>query len=70
MEKNIKKVLRTPDIHFKNLPLWNYEPNYFTSKLYDMEVRMAYYDLGDKSAEETIILPHGMSAWSYLNRHL
>ena len=70
MEKNIKKVLRTPDRYFKNLPLWDYEPKYFTSKLYDMEVRMAYYDLGDKSAEETIILPHGMSAWSYLNRRM
>lgn len=66
----MKKVLRTPDIHFENLPLWDYEPEYFTSKLYDMEVRIAYYVLGDKSATETIVLTHGMSAWSYLNRRM
>lgn len=41
-------------------------PQYFTSKLYGQEVRIAYYDLGEKDAEETILLPHGMSAWSYL----
>lgn len=66
----MKKVLRTPDIHFKNLPLWDYEPEYFTSKLYDMKVRIAYYVLGDKSSTETIVLTHGMSAWSYLNRRM
>ena len=32
-------VLRTPDECFANLPLWNYEPSYFTSRLYGMEVR-------------------------------
>ena len=64
------KVLRTPDKHFKNLPLWNYEPHYFTSKLYDLEVRIAYYDLGNKEAKETLVLPHGMSAWSYLYRRM
>ena len=63
-------VLRTPDACFDNLPLWNYEPQYFTSRLYGLEVRIAYYDLGDKGAEETILLTHGMSAWSYLNRRM
>ena len=56
-------VLRTPDEHFANLPLWPYEPKYFTSKLYDMDVRIAYYDLGPRDAKETIVLTHGMSAW-------
>jgi haloalkane dehalogenase len=65
-----KKVLRTPDECFENLPLWNYEPSYFTSKLYDLEVRIAYYDLGNKEAQETLVLPHGMSAWSYLYRRM
>jgi haloalkane dehalogenase len=63
-------VLRTPDACFDNLPLWDYEPQYFTSKLYGLDVRMAYYDLGDKGAEETILLTHGVSAWSYLNRRM
>jgi hypothetical protein len=31
-------VLRTPDECFADLPLWDYEPSYFVSKLYDMEV--------------------------------
>ena len=35
-----------------------------------LEVRIAYYDLGEKGAEETILLTHGMSAWSYLYRRM
>jgi haloalkane dehalogenase len=63
-------VLHTPDACFDNLPLWDYEPQYFTSTLYGLEVRIAYYDLGEKGAEETILLTHGMSAWSYLYRRM
>ncbi|MEM7536386.1 MAG: haloalkane dehalogenase [Chloroflexota bacterium] len=63
-------VLRTPDECFDDLPLWNYEPQYFTSTLYGMDVRIAYYDLGNPDAEETLLLTHGMSAWSYLNRRM
>ena len=63
-------VLRTPDACFDHLPLWDYEPSYFTSRLYGMDVRMAYYDLGKRDAVETIILTHGMSAWSYLSRRM
>jgi haloalkane dehalogenase len=63
-------VLRTPDACFDNLPLWDYEPQYFKSTLYGLEVRIAYYDLGEKDADETILLTHGMSAWSYLNRRM
>ena len=59
-------VLRTPEACFDNLPLWNYEPQYFTSTLYGLKVRIAYYDLGEEEAEETILLTHGMSSWSYL----
>ena len=28
------------------------------------QVRIAYYDLGDAKAENTVILTHGMSGWS------
>ena len=63
-------VLRTPDARFDNLPLWDYEPQYFTSTLYGLEVRIAYYDLGEEGAEETILLTHGMSSWSYLYRRM
>jgi haloalkane dehalogenase len=63
-------VLRTPAAHFENLPGWPYQPEYFTSTLYGMEVRIAYYDIGAPSAAETLVLTHGMSAWSYLNRRM
>jgi haloalkane dehalogenase len=65
-----RSVLRIPDACFNNLPLWDYEPQYFTSMLYGLEVRIAYYDLGEKGAEETILLTHGVSAWSYLYRRM
>ena len=65
-----KSVLRTPDSYFSALPLWDYEPQYFTSRLYGLDVRMAYYDLGNKESDEIILLTHGMSAWSYLNRRM
>lgn len=70
IKSSIMSILRTPDICFDNLPLWEYEPHYFTSTLYGMKVRIAYYDLGDKDAEETILLTHGMSTWSYLYRRM
>ena len=63
-------VPRTPEACFDNLPLWNYEPQYFTSTLYGLKVRIAYYDLGEEEAEETILLTHGMSSWSYLYRRM
>ena len=63
-------VYRTPDKYFQNLPLWNYEPKYFTSTLYNLKVRIAYYDLGKKRSKETILLTHGMSTWSYLYRRM
>ena len=64
------QVLRTPDAAFDNLPGWGWEPSYFTSTLFGAEVRIAFYDLGDPSAAETILLPHGEPSWSYLNRKL
>ena len=63
-------VYRTPDKYFENLPLWDYEPKYFTSTLYNLKVRIAYYDLGNKKSKETILLTHGMSTWSYLYRRM
>ena len=63
-------VLRTPDDCFKDLPEWPYEPQYFTSRLFGLNVRMAYYALGPADAKETVLLVHGMHTWSYLNRKL
>eukprot|EP00937_MAST-01D_sp_MAST-1D-sp2_P000972 g972.t1 len=63
-------VVRTPDEHFKDLPGWPHEPSYFTSRLYGLSVRMAYYAAGPSDARETVLLVHGMHTWAYLNRRL
>ena len=38
--------------------------------MFGLEVWIAYCDLGEKEAGDTILLMHGMSAWSYLNRRM
>ena len=55
MSDSTTAVLRTPDGCFDNLPLWDVEPHYFTSTLFGLEVRIAYYDLCEKEAGETIL---------------
>eukprot|EP00658_Telonema_sp_P-2_P011004 TRINITY_DN14187_c0_g1_i1.p1 TRINITY_DN14187_c0_g1~~TRINITY_DN14187_c0_g1_i1.p1 ORF type:complete len:337 (+),score=52.00 TRINITY_DN14187_c0_g1_i1:141-1151(+) len=65
------RILRTPDSAFDQLPGWEWgEPSYFVSRLFGAEVRMAYWDLGDDHGGETVLLPHGEPAWSYLNRRM
>lgn len=63
-------ILRTPEANFHNLKDWPYDVTYFESRLYGLEIGIAYYDLGDEEADETVVLTHGMSGWSYLNRRM
>ena len=45
----ITKILRTPESRFDNLPGWHWgKPQYFTSKLFNAEIQIAYWDLGIK----------------------
>ena len=63
------EVLRTPDSAFQQLPGWHWgAPEYFVSRLFGAEIRMAYWVLGPSHARETVLLTHGEPAWSYLNR--
>lgn len=65
------KLLRTPDERFANLPGWSYDPQYLeVSTPGEVEaIRMAYYDIGDKSAAPILLL-HGEPSWSFLYRKM
>lgn len=59
------RPLRTPDKYFKNLPGWDFEPNYIQLD----DTRMHYVDEGDKNGE-TVLCLHGEPSWSYLYRKM
>jgi len=63
-------ILRTPDERFRDLPDYDFEPNY----LDDLEgfdgLRCHYLDLGPQNAEQTFFCVHGQPTWAYLFRHM
>jgi len=59
------KHLRTPDIRFKNLPNYSFEPNYLEVD----GLRMHYVDEGPKDGK-VILMLHGEPSWSYLYRYM
>ena len=70
-------IIRTPLTCFEKIPLpgWKFgKPMYFTSRLFDASIQMAYWIIEPKrrsqTAKETILLTHGQPTWSYLNRRL
>ena len=68
-------IIRTPLACFEKIPLpgWTFgKPMYFTSKLFNSSIRIAYWivDPQGKEPKETILLTHGQPTWSYLNRRL
>ena len=64
-------VLKTPDELFEKVVGWPWgPPSYYTSRLFGVDVRMAYWDFGPQDAPETLLLTHGEPSWSYLNRKL
>ena len=67
----ISVVKRTPAEALRNVVGWEWgEPAFFTSRLFNADVRVAYWDLGPEEAKETILLTHGEPSWSYLNRRM
>lgn len=69
----VERVLRTPDACFDGLKDFPYHPSYFMTHLFCSSgvcIRMAYYDLGPRDAQEVVLLTHGEPSWSYLNRKL
>lgn len=62
------KILRTPDERFKNLPDYNFAPNYLQVQSSDnTDIRIHYVDEGPKDAEPVLML-HGEPSWSFLYR--
>ena len=57
--------IRTPDERFANLTDYPFAPNYIEIEGY----RIHYVDEGPADGE-TILLLHGLPAWSYLYRHM
>jgi len=66
---SIKNIFRTPDNRFKNLPGYNFKPNYIESRAHAV-VRIHYLDEGSKKARETLLLMHGEPSWCYLYRRM
>ena len=58
-------VLSTPDECFKNLPDFNYKPNYLIVD----GLRVHYVDEGPQDANP-LLLMHGEPSWSYLYRKM
>ncbi len=62
----MKKILRTPESQFDDLPDYNFTSNYL-----DVEegLRLHYLDEGNKS-DPIVLLLHGEPSWSYLYRKM
>lgn len=62
----MKKIIRTPENRFENLPDYNFSTNYL-----DVEegLRMHYLDEGKKN-DPIVLLLHGEPSWSYLYRKM
>ncbi|WP_121626876.1 haloalkane dehalogenase [Poseidonibacter antarcticus] len=64
------KVLRTPEERFKNLPNFDYSPNYLEVEDKDLgALRIAYIDEGSKDAP-VVLCMHGEPSWSFLYRKM
>ncbi len=57
-------ILRTPEERFRNLPGYDFAPNYVQVG----DSRMHYVNEG--AGDETILCLHGEPTWSYLYRHM
>lgn len=59
------EYVRTPDERFRNLPDYQFEPNYIEID----GLRMHYLDEGNEDGE-VILMLHGQPAWSFLYRKM
>jgi len=59
-------IIRTPEDRFKNLPGYNFSPNYINVA---EDLRMHYVDEGVKG-NPVVLLLHGEPSWSYLYRKM
>ncbi len=62
----MKKIIRTPESRFNNLPDYNFSSNYL--HISD-DLRMHYLDEGEKE-QPIVLLLHGEPSWSFLYRKM
>lgn len=63
-------ALRAPDSAFRNLPGYEWEPNYVSDLPSLAGLRMHYLDEGPADAALTWLCLHGNPSWSYLYRRM
>lgn len=61
---------RTPDENFKDLPGYDYAPNYVEALAGYEGLRVHYIDEGPKDADRVFLCLHGQPSWSYLYRKM
>jgi len=62
----MKKIIRTPESRFKDLPEYNFESRYLEV---ETGLRLHYLDEGNKESP-TVLLLHGEPTWSFLYRKM
>lgn len=65
-----RDVVRTPDDRFRDLPGFNFPPNYIDSLAGYEGMRAHYLDLGPHDAKQTFLCLHGEPTWCYLYRKM
>ena len=66
----MKKVLRTPDERFYDLPDFQFDPVYIDGLKGFEDLRMHYVDEGPKNSDNTFLCLHGEPTWGYLYRKM
>ena len=66
----MKKVLRTPDERFNDLPDFQFDPVYIHGLKGFEDLRMHYVDEGPKNSDNTFLCLHGEPTWGYLYRKM
>ena len=66
----MKKVLRTPEERFVNLPDFPYDPVYIDDLKGFEGLRLHHVDEGPKNADHTFLCLHGEPTWGYLYRKM
>lgn len=62
--------VRTPDARFRDLPDYDFAPNYVDDLPGYEGLRVHYIDEGPQAAERTFLCLHGQPSWSFLYRKM
>ena len=64
------EIMRTPDDRFRDLPDFDYAPEYIENLKGFEGLRLHYVDAGPRDAEHVFLCLHGEPTWSYLYRRM